>query len=404
MRLAASLCAVALPVVAFVVGASSVAGAPSPGSTLADTTIAASRDSLLSRRRAGATTTGEELFRATCSACHGVDGAGAPRSVVGFDTPLPDFRDCRVSSPEREVDWTAVIRDGGPVRGFSRIMPAFRDLLTPAQIRSIVSYLRSLCGDSRWPQGELNVPLPLTTEKAFPENELVLTSAVTTRAPELVENHLVFEKRFGIRSQLEVDLPFGFVHRPDGASWAGGLGDASIAAKHVFVASTASGTIVSALAGVVLPTGDQATGLGTGTTAFEGFILGAQLLPSRSYFQFQGGVTLPTDLSRAPRSASWAGALGTTVPFGPISRNWSPMVELTGSRDLVSGAATDWSMVPQLQVTLSALQHVRANVGVDIPLTRRDARSTLLLAYILWDMADGPLLQGWKGWCQGCEH
>jgi hypothetical protein len=70
----------------------------------------------------------------------------------------------------------------------------------------------------------------------------------------------------------------------------------------------------------------------------------------------------------------------------------------------VSGAATDWSTVPQFQVTLSALQHVRANVGVNIPLTQRDTRSTLLLAYILWDMADGPLLQGWKGWCPGCEH
>jgi hypothetical protein len=303
-----------------------------------------------------------------------------------------------------EADWAATIRDGGPVRGFSRIMPAFRDLLTPEKIRKIVAYIRSLCQDSRWPRGEFNVALAQTVEKAFPEDEVVLTSAAATRAPGLVENHLIFEKRFGIRTQLEVDVPFGFVDRPNGASWAGGLGDVSVAAKHVFLASPASGTIVSGLAGVVLPTGDQATGLGTGTTAFEGFILGAQLLPSRSYFQFQGGVTLPTDLSRAPRSAFWGGVLGTTVPVGQISRIWSPMVAVTGARDLVSGARVDWDVVPEVQVSLSALQHVRASVGVNIPLTQRGTRSTQFLAYLLWDTADGPLLTGWKGWCPGCEH
>jgi hypothetical protein len=302
-----------------------------------------------------------------------------------------------------QVDWAATIRDGGPVRGFSRIMPAFRDLLTPEQIQSVVTYIRSLCKDPRWPHGEFNVPLAQTIEKAFPEDEFVLTSAAT-RAPGSVENHLITEKRFGIRTQLEIDVPFGFLSRPDGASWAGGLGDVSVAAKHVFLASPASGTIVSGLAGVVLPTGDQALGLGTGTTAYEGYILGAQLLPARSFFQFQGGMVVPTDLSRTPRSAYGGGVLGTTLAVGPITRIWSPMVAVTGARDLVSGAPINWNAVPEFQVSLSALQHVRASVGLNVPLTQRDTRSTQFLAYLLWDTADGPLFQGWKGWCPGCEH
>ncbi|MDB4873900.1 MAG: cytochrome c, class [Gemmatimonadetes bacterium] len=408
MRIAASLSAVTLPVLAFAVGASGAAGAPASmrplgqRSAVGAISAASNRESLLRRRHAGADSTGEQLFRATCMGCHGVDGAGAPRNIVGFTAPLPDFSDCAATTAEMRVDWMAVIRDGGPVRGFNRIMPAFRDLLTPQQIRSVAAYLRTLCQDRRWPLGEFNVALAQTTEKAFPEDEIVVTSAAS-RSPGLVENHIIFEKRFGIRDQLEVDLPFGFVDRPGGSSWAGGLGDLSIAGKHVLIANSTSGTIVSALAGVVLPTGDQATGLGTGTTAFEGFILGAQLLPARSFFQFQGGVTLPTDLSRAPRSAYWAGALGTTVAVGPITRIWSPIVELTGTRDLVSGAPVDWNTVPQFQVTLSALQHVRLGVGLDIPLTHRDTRSSQLRAYFLWDMADGPFLQGWKGWCPGCE-
>jgi len=80
------------------------------------------------------------------------------------------------------------------------------------------------------------------------------------------------------------------------------------------------------------------------------------------------------------------------------------MVAVTGTRALVSGAPTDWTAVPQLQVSLSALQHVRANVAVNIPLNQREIRPTQFLAYVLWDTADGPLLQGWKGWCPGCEH
>jgi hypothetical protein len=185
---------------------------------------------------------------------------------------------------------------------------------------------------------------------------------------------------------------------------AGGLGDISIALKHAFIASPASGTIVSGLAGVILPTGDQLLGLGNGTTTYEGLILGAQLLPARSFFQFAGGVTLPTDPSRTPRTVFWGGALGRTWGLGPITRIWSPMVAVTGTRALVSGAPTDWTAAPQLQVSLSALQHVRANVAVNIPLNQRETRPTQFLAYILWDTADGPLLQGWKGWCPGCEH
>jgi hypothetical protein len=219
-----------------------------------------------------------------------------------------------------------------------------------------------------------------------------------------VTNHLIFEKRFGSRDQLEVDVPFGFVARPGHSSWAGGMGDLSIAPKHVFFSSLASGTIVSGLAGVILPTGDQPTGLGTGTTAFEGYLLGAKLLPSRSFFQFQGGVELPVKRAGAQPSASWSGALGTTVAFGPISRIWSPIVELTGTRDLIRGAPVDWDVVPQFQLSLSALQHVRLGLGVDLPVTETATRHSLIRAYLLWDMYDGTLFQGWKGWCPGCQH
>src|SRR5687768_13810233 len=78
--------------------------------------------------------TDEELFRFACAACHGADGSGAPRSQVGFDDPLPDFTDCSFNTPEAAADWIAVAHQGGPVRAFSRKMPAFGEALTPAEI------------------------------------------------------------------------------------------------------------------------------------------------------------------------------------------------------------------------------------------------------------------------------
>jgi mono/diheme cytochrome c family protein len=352
----------------------------------------------------GPAATGEQIYRTTCVACHGVDGKGAPRSVIGFSNRLPDFTDCNFATRETVADWTAIIRNGGPVRSFSRIMPAFRDLLTPDEIRSVIGYLHTFCRNPVWPRGEFNLPLAQRTEKAFPEDEFVATSSVETQGPGSIENHLIFEKRFGARDQLEVDAPYGFVRRPGLSAWEGGLGDVSLANKYVFLSNLSSGTIVSGLGGIILPTGNQTTGIGNGTTAFEGIVLGAQLLPARSFFQFQGGVELPTDLTRAQRTASWSGALGTTVAFGPITRIWSPMIEATGSRELLSGAPVLWDVVPQFQLSLSALQHVRANVGVDVPVTQRNERHSQLLFYVLWDTFDGGLFTGWRGWCPGCLH
>jgi hypothetical protein len=125
-------------------------------------------------------------------------------------------------------------------------MPAFRDLLTPEEIARVVSYVQTLCQDKRWPRGEFNVPLAHTVEKAYPEDEVVLTSAVDTKGPGSVSNHLIFEKRLGARDQLEIDVPFGFMGR-EGQSWVGGLGDSSIVpSTHVFLNSMPSGTIVTA--------------------------------------------------------------------------------------------------------------------------------------------------------------
>ena len=151
---------------------------------------------------------GARIFRAACAACHGPDGKGQPRSTVGFDTPLPDFTDCSFATPETAADWMAIAHQGGPIRAFDRRMPAFGEVLSDEQIARAITYVRGLCADRAWPRGELNLPRPLVTEKAFPENETVLTTADRRRAmAPRSTNVLLYEQRLGARSQFEVAVP-----------------------------------------------------------------------------------------------------------------------------------------------------------------------------------------------------
>ena len=89
--------------------------------------------------------TGEDIYRAACVTCHGADGRGSPKSVVGFDAPLPDFTDCAFASGEPDPDWSAVVQEGGPVRGLDRHMPAFGDALSQEDIALAVGHLRTFC-------------------------------------------------------------------------------------------------------------------------------------------------------------------------------------------------------------------------------------------------------------------
>jgi len=349
---------------------------------------------------------GSDIYKAACAACHGPDGDGTPETEAGFARPdtFPHFDRCDETTPESTREWTAIIRDGGPARGFSPIMPSFSAVLTPTQINTVVAFLRGLCKEPDWPLGELNVPRALVTEKAFPESETVLTTTLNTRGPPAVMNELGYEKTLGRRDQLEVAVPFGWSHQ-DSGRMAGGLGDVAIGIKHVVFADSrppingplfeGTGSILSVQAEVALPTGSVNKGLGTGQTTFGIFAAYDRLLPANAFLQMQAGADLPVhDL---PGSAFFRTALGKTIiTRGGFGRMWSPVVELVGDRDLTSGASTDWDVIPELQVTLNRRQHIRAAVGYRIPVNDTSVRPRQVMAYFLWDWFDGGLLEGWR--------
>jgi len=339
-------------------------------------------------------TTGKDLYEAACASCHGPDGKGADRATVGFDIPLPDFTDCSFAVREPDSDWGAIIHEGGPARGFSDTMPSSGDALTSEEIEKVMDHLRSFCGNRAWPRGELNLPRPLVTEKAFPEDEAVLTTTVAAEGAGAVTHQLVYERRFAARNQIELAVPLA-LKRIDGRGWGGGVGDIALGFKRVLFHSLRTGSILSLSGETVLPTGEKSDGSGKGFTVFEPFVTFGQLLPSEGFLQFQGGVEIPAGGHGAAKEAFWRTAVGRSFTQARFGRTWSPMVELLGGRELEAGAKADWDLVPQFQVSLSTRQHILLNFGVRVPLNNAGPRPTQVMFYLLWDWFDGGLRQGW---------
>lgn len=333
------------------------------------------------------------VYMAACATCHGADGRG---TAVDFEEPLPDFTDCSFATREPDADWYAVTHDGGPARGFARMMPAFGEALSPEDVQRSLDYMRTLCIDKRWPRGELNVPRALFTEKAFPEDEAVFTSTIAAEGPASIASKVIYETRIGPAAQVEFIVPIGLREEsgPDG-DWRGALGDVAVAYKRALYHNLARGSIFSAAAEVILPTGDDDKGFGSGTTIFEPFVAWGQILPAESFLQMQLGAEFPFDSRRAEREGFVRVALGKSFTEGMFGRTWSPMVEMLANRELASGAEVHWAVVPQIQVSLPTRQHILANIGVRIPLDNRDTRNTEIAFYVLWDWFDGGLTEGW---------
>ncbi|MBO0726199.1 MAG: cytochrome c, partial [Blastocatellia bacterium] len=335
---------------------------------------------------------GERIYKSGCITCHGGDGRGAPQTLTEFERPdtFPDFTRCDQTTPESNSAWKAMIVNGGPSRGFSEIMPAFGKLLTSDEIDDVIAYLRTFCHNNHWARGELNLPRALVTEKAFPEDEVVISSAVNARGAPGVTTDVIHEQRFGMHNQIEVDVPLQF--QDQAHTWYGGVGDITLGLKREMWSSLRTGSILSLFGGVIVPSGNRSRGFGTGTTTFETYTAFDQLFPTNTFVQAQVGAELPRRTDIAPQTVYWRTALGQSIAADHgLGRLWSPMVEFVADRDLVTGAKTNWDIVPQMQVTLSRRQHIRANLGYRRPLTNTAGRQSQVVFYLLWDWADGKL-------------
>jgi mono/diheme cytochrome c family protein len=335
------------------------------------------------------------VYGAACAACHGDEGRGRSASELGFSLALPDFTDCDFAVREPDADWYAIAHRGGPIRGFDRLMPAFGEALSEAELRAALAQVRTFCTDARWPRGELNLPRPLFTEKAYPEDEAVITTSLVGEGADSISHEFLWEQRFGPKNQIEIKVPITRADLGEPTGWTSGTGDLAVGVKHTVAHSLERGSIFSIGGELVLPTGDEAKGFGKGTTVLESFVLYGKVLPRDAFVQLQGILEFPRDSGVEDEVVLRAAVGKTWTVDAPFGRTFTPMLEVLGARELASGAEFAWDLAPQLQVSLNKRQHVLGAIGIRQPISDRSSRSTELVIYLLWDWFDGGVLEGW---------
>jgi len=70
-----------------------------------------------------------------------------------------------------------------------------------------------------------------------------------------------------------------------------------------------------------------------------------------------------------------------------------PMIE--AGWDVPQAGANALSLYPQLWIKLSRLGHVAGSLGAEVPVTGVSPPRSKLIAFLLWDFGDAPLLRGW---------
>ena len=334
-------------------------------------------------------TTIPEMWGAWCASCHAADGSGWVAEPTIAVTPM-DFTDCTVATPEPDADWALAIAAGGPAVGLSAEMPAFGDSLSPEQIDGLVAHLRTMCRESEWPIGNANFPRPIFTEKAFPENELVVLPMIShlenvpivadgarlpaDPSPTDFDLLAIFERRFGKRGMWEVAIPFAS-HDTLGLTRRHGIGDVEAAVKYVLYAAATEPRILSAGFEVALPTGSEVRRLGRGTTMFEPY-LAAGTMRGALYVQAQGKLELPADEDKADRAFAYNVYVGGDTSSAP--NTWTLGIELNGENE-------ELALTPQVRKGLTKTGALGAAIGVRIPINHRRDRATSTVGYLLWE-------------------
>jgi mono/diheme cytochrome c family protein len=127
------------------------------GALLVLTLLAGARSDATPPPAAGEAGAGRALYMEACALCHGETGRGDGPSAAGFATRPSDFTDGRLMNPLPDEFLINVILNGGPAEGLSSAMPPFRDHLSDAQVRALVTYLRTLARPPFRPEQALTI-------------------------------------------------------------------------------------------------------------------------------------------------------------------------------------------------------------------------------------------------------
>jgi mono/diheme cytochrome c family protein len=328
---------------------------------------------------------GKELYEKACARCHGSDGKG-DRTDIQLDVRLPNFARCAESAEEPDDQWRLIIEKGGVVFGLSPQMPAYGDVLTRAQIDSLLLHMREFCQDRRWVRGELNFQRPLFTEKAYPENEIVIGPRLRRSKEEetgFVWNNIL-ERRIGPRTEVEFALPLASAQVNPASARHSGVGDIEIGVKQVLFSSLSQRFILSSGLEMSLPTGANEKGLGAGTTKFEPFVaLGKE---TRGWV-VQGSlkIELPADTAKAEREFAYTVAIGYPLFLIGGVRDLFLTLEVVGNRELKRGERNEVALVPQIRLPIDRMGRWAFAIGPFLPIPRGSNLRPGFAAYLLWE-------------------
>ena len=333
---------------------------------------------------------GKEIYATNCASCHGATGqpdADSPL-VKALGVMPANFANALFNSREPASTWKVVIEKGGAEMGFSEMMPAFSETLSEEDIDAVLVYIKTLGGEHNYPDGDLNLFLPLRTRKAFPEDEWVWKQRYTDRNGDNVwKNTLEYEFRVGERFQGVLELN----HETE----EGGHSQFTLfepGFKYVLKQDPQAGFIATLGGNVGIPTHSD---------------LDWELLPYLAFgkilsetWTFQGSGRLKFNLDDSDKSsAEFAGIVHWV--HTPMGRAIFPAMELVAEVPFHRGMAPgrkdviQFSAIPQVRIGLNKRGNIAINTGVELPINDRERYDWRAYMFLIWDFADGGFFEGW---------
>lgn len=295
-----------------------------------------------------------EMYGAWCAACHGTGGKGDGESVPTLPSKPRDFSDCRVIGGEADFNLRRTIKEGGEAVGIGDTMPAFGEALDDARIDMLVDHLRTFCRDQpRWVRSELSFPRWLGGEKAFPENEIVVSPLYRRNGGPGLE--LAVDLRPWAATALELEVPLQEKR-------------AVLGVKHALWFDHDRRAIVGV--GLSADLGE------TPFFAVPRIMAGAQLAPVT--LQLAAGLSIPW-LTRGQRVET--GRFAAVAVHAPLPRPYAASLAPGAAlRYEIADGKTSWTAVPQ--VFWRRDETWAASVGAFLPLGPGDWR---IMGYVTYE-------------------